>query len=202
MVEFVDKGPTNQGGKGIQDISIKGINGEGMLVVIDPGVPGRDLFIERRLPGAALLLLDIERDAVEQITEALHHTSVPFASLHIVVTLAPGALRFVSGELSLITLKRSVEQLQTWFGQAPHTLNALDPKIFLYSPFTGLGNKAKSIGMELIDTLTWLTSAEIIEVAVQVEKSQWIPSNQIAGDRSGSNRFFADLSDNLAFLLD
>jgi Domain of unknown function (DUF4347) len=134
--------------------------GEGMLVVIDRGVVDYDLLAAGVLPGAEVLVLAEGMDAIAQITNALHNAPIPFASLHIVTGGSPGVLHFTSGDFSLKTLRGYVEQLQTWFVNHPSSLNVLDPKIFLYGSRIG----AQHVGLEFIDTLTWLTGATVAAV--------------------------------------
>ncbi len=143
--------------------------GEGMLVIIDQGVVDYDFLVAGVLPGAEVLVLNGEEDAIAQITEALHRAPIPFASLHIVTGGSPGVLRFSSGDFSLKNLKGYVEQLQTWFANQSALPNVLNPKIFLYGSQVG----AQDAGLAFVDTLTWLTGATVVAAVTPIGKQQW-----------------------------
>jgi hypothetical protein len=149
--------------------------GEGMLVVIDRGVVDYDLLAAGVLPGAEVLLLSEEMDAIAQITAVLHRAPIPFASLHIVTEGSPGILHFTSGDFSLKTLKGYVEQLQTWFANHPTLPNVLNPKIFLYGSRVG----AQNAGLEFVDTLTWLTGATVAAAITPMGNQQWSLPGQL-----------------------
>jgi hypothetical protein len=143
--------------------------GEGMLVIIDQGVVDYGFLAAGALPGAEVLVLNGDEDAIAQITAALHRTPMPFASLHIVTGGSPGVLHFSSGDFSLRTLKGYVEQLQTWFVDHSALPSVLNPKIFLYGSQVG----AQDVGLEFVDTLTWLTSATVVAAVTPIGRRQW-----------------------------
>lgn len=143
-----------------------------MLVVIDPGVDSYALLAKGVLAGAEVLVLDAEKDAIDQITTALRLPSVPFSSLHLVMPGSPGVLHFTSGELSLSTMDRYVEQLQTWFTtdpEAPATTRVLEPQLLLYGSRIAAGQA----GTEFVDTLTWLTGATVFAAKTRVGRGSW-----------------------------
>ncbi|MGB3299462.1 MAG: DUF4347 domain-containing protein [Phormidesmis sp.] len=133
-----------------------------ILVVIDRGVVDCDQIAEDAPLGAKVLMLDVSRDAIAQITAAFQQSSFPFASLHLFVNGSPGVLHFASGDFSLKTLDRYADQLQTWFSYSPSAPNVLNPEIFLYSDRLG----TQAAAQELIDTITWLTSATVITASL------------------------------------
>ena len=149
-------------------------SGQGMLVVIDRGVVDCDRLAAAALPGAAVLVLDVGQDAIAQITAALHHSPVPFVSLHIVVKASPGILHFASGDFSLKTLGTYVDQLKAWFTHNSASPNLLNPKIFLYSDRAGKENA----GLELVDTLTWITGATVVTTPLQGESERGVLKSQ------------------------
>lgn len=168
----------------VQSASINSASrsGKGMLVVIDPSVKDYDSLAQGVLPGAEVLVLDGEEDAIAQITTALRSLPVPFSSLHLVVPGAPGALHFTSGELSLKTMKGYVEQLQTWFSPDPESpasvAMVLEPRLLLYGCRIGVGQA----GTEFIDTLSWLTGATVSASKTQIGRGNWILEGQDAAD--------------------
>ncbi len=160
-----------------------------MLVAIDPSVGDRDLLVSGVLPGAEVLALDGQKDAIAQITAALYQSSIPISSLHLVTPGSPGILRFTSGELSLKTLGHYVEQLQTWFISDPAAPAAvsriLDPKLLLYGCRIG----ASQAGMEFVDTLTWLTGATVSAATTRVGRGMW----NLAGVEAAELAFTAEV---------
>lgn len=139
-------------------------SGKGMLVIIDPAIRDYDFLAASVLPGARVVVLDKNQDAIAQITAALYdapaHRTYPYDSVHLIAPNSPGILHFSSGDLSIQTLDKSVEKLQTWFAAeaAPHHATSLEPQLLLYGRKVGAGQS----GTELIDTLSWLTGAAVI----------------------------------------
>lgn len=84
-----------------------------MLVVIDAGVEEADALAAGLIDGAKLLMLDAERDAIAQITEAI--SQFKMQSLHIVTHGSPGHLHFSSGDLTLFNLPKYADQIESWF---------------------------------------------------------------------------------------
>ncbi len=149
-------------------------SGEGMLVVIDRGIIHYDRLAAGVVPGAKLLVLNVNKDAIAQITAALHQAFMPFSSLHIIASGSPGVLHFASGDFSLETLSSYVDQLRTWFVHNSASPNALDPEIFLYGDRIGTGQA----GLEFGDTLTWLTGAFVMTAIAQGQRGQWLLNGQ------------------------
>jgi hypothetical protein len=150
-------------------------SGKDTLVVIDAGMMinynlwGEGVLPGAESPGTKRLVLNEQQDAIDQITQTLHASSVPFASLHIVVSGSPGVLHFASGDFSLTTLRGYAEQLPTWFKFDPTFPSVLDPNIFLYG---GRRIGATQAGKRFIDTLSWLTGATVTAVTGQVSRTQ------------------------------
>ncbi|MFK8186192.1 MAG: DUF4347 domain-containing protein [Phormidesmis sp.] len=140
-------------------------SGQGMLVVIDPAVEDYDFLKTGVRPGAQVIVLNKEQEAIAQITAQLKETphprqTCPFNSVHLVAPSSPGILHFSSGDFSLQTLDPYVEQLQTWFtgdGSAASPA-AVEPQLLLYGRRVGAGQS----GTEFMDTLSWLTGAKVI----------------------------------------
>ena len=149
-------------------------SGQGMLVVIDRGVVDCDRLAAAALPSAEVLVLDVSQDAIAQITAAINQSPVPLVSLHIVANASPGVLHFASGDFSLKTLGVYVDQLKAWFAHNSASPNTLNPKIFLYSDRVGKENA----GLELVDTLTWITGAAVVTTPLQGESEQGMLKGQ------------------------
>ncbi len=142
-------------------ISLASHSSEGMLVVIDPSVTDCNALAQGVLPGAEVLMLDGEKDAIAQITAALRRSVVPFCRLHLIVSGAPGVLHFTSGEFSLKTIESYVDQLQTWFAidsETPAAAASVSEPVLLLS---GYRIGAGQTGAEFMDTLSWLTGATV-----------------------------------------
>ena len=139
-------------------------SGKGMLVAIDPTVDDYDFLVANALPGAEVVLLRKDQDAIAQITAALYdpfeQRKQPFDSIHLIAPGSPGILHFASGDFSLRTLEPYVDKIQTWFAvDASATVSrTLDPQLLLYGRRVGAGQS----GTELIDTLSWLSGARVI----------------------------------------
>ena len=149
-------------------------SGQSALVVIDQGVVNCDQLAAGAKPGAEVLMLDVSRDAIAQITAALQHSSPPLISLHLFVNSSPGILHFASGDFSLKTLGSYVDQLKTWFAYNPASPSALNPKIFWYSDRADKENA----DLELADTLTWITGAPVVITTPQNKSGQEVPKGQ------------------------
>ncbi|MDJ0718488.1 MAG: SwmB domain-containing protein [Prochloraceae cyanobacterium] len=116
------------------------------IVIIDPRVEEYKLLANGVVSNTQVIILDGDRDGVEQITEVLQKSS-DRTEVHIVSHGSPGCLYLGNTELSLYTLKDYAEQLQTWFSSS----------IFLY----GCNVAAGDAGEELIGKLKQLTGAKI-----------------------------------------
>lgn len=84
--------------------------GAGMLVVIDPRVEDYSMLAAGVDSGASVVILDLNQDGVEQISEALASTSC--TSLHIVCHGAPGSLELGKTPLSDDSLEQYNHLLQ------------------------------------------------------------------------------------------
>jgi Ca2+-binding RTX toxin-like protein len=116
-----------------------------MLVVIDPSVTDYQMLAAGAVAGASTLILDANRDGVEQISEALQDSNI--TSLHVVSHGSPGCLYLGNSQLNLGTLKGYTKELQSWF------LSSL----ILYGCNVADGDA----GAEFIERLHHITKAEI-----------------------------------------
>jgi hypothetical protein len=120
------------------------------LVVIDSSVQDYQLLVESVVSGAKVLVLNYNRNAIAQITEALRYHA-PITHLHMVAHGSPGCLVLGSTSFSLDTLERYAFHLRHWFSAC------LRPQILLYGCNVAVGDA----GVEFIEKLRYLTGAEI-----------------------------------------
>ncbi|MGB7441789.1 MAG: DUF4347 domain-containing protein [Coleofasciculaceae cyanobacterium] len=83
-----------------------------ILVVIDPKVADYQMLAEAALAQANVIILDPEKDGVEQITGAL--ASYPASALHVVSHGSPGRLQLGNTYLSQENIDRYANELKTW----------------------------------------------------------------------------------------
>ncbi len=88
-------------------------NGKNRLVFIDPTVDDYQSLEHGVLPDTEIVILDADRDGVEQISELLAQRS-GITSLHIVSHGAPGRVYLGNTELGQHTLNRYAGQLINW----------------------------------------------------------------------------------------
>lgn len=137
------------------------------LVVIDPSVDVPESLVTGVRPGAAVLLLNPERDGVAQVTEAL--AAGRYSSLHLVAHGSPGALQLGNGVLSLATLSPYRQQVLEW-GIA---------EIFVY----GCNVAAKPA---FLQALHELTGAAVAASAQPVGRGNWVLEWQLGTIQSVS----------------
>ncbi|MGB3650700.1 MAG: DUF4347 domain-containing protein [Rivularia sp. (in: cyanobacteria)] len=82
------------------------------IVFIDRGVYDYQSLVKGVKPGIAVVLLDSQRDGIEQITEVLAQN---FTKIHIVSHGSPGCLYLGNSELNLDNLNSYTQQLKNWF---------------------------------------------------------------------------------------
>ena len=150
----------------IQSLSI---NSTQEIIFIDRGVEDYQSLVNGVKPGIEIVVLDSNRDGIEQITEVL--TQNPFARVHIVSHGSPGCLYLGNSELNLDNLDNYAQQLKTWFlyhqeaepqAIGSHALRGnqnipLSPSLLLYGCNVATGDA----GEEFIDKLHRLTAANI-----------------------------------------
>ena len=116
------------------------------LVFIDPAVDDYQSLVKGVVANADVIVLDSQRDGVEQITEALRDRPTP-ESIHIVSHGSPGALYLGNSQLNLRNLAHYADDLAGWAA----------PQLLLY----GCNVAAGDAGSEFIETLSTLTGAAI-----------------------------------------
>lgn len=86
--------------------------GKGMLVVIDTRVENYPLLLAGVHSGAKVLLLDGDRDGIQQITESLKGEFVK--SLHIISHGSPGSIQLGNSHLSRESLANYALEIKSW----------------------------------------------------------------------------------------
>lgn len=122
-----------------------------ILVFIDSSVPGYETLIANLLPGTEVILLDSQRDGVEQIAEVLAEHS-ELGSIEIVSHSAEGSLTLGSTQLNNENLDAYAPLLQQW-GEAL----VLEGDILLYSSNVAAGEA----GQAFIQQLSEVTGADV-----------------------------------------
>ncbi len=117
-----------------------------ILVVIDAQTQEAEKLIKGVITGSKAILIDSNTDGVEQITNALQENS-NISEIQIISHGSPGCLQLGNSELSLETLNRYANSLQTW------SVNTL----LLY----GCNVAAGDAGVEFIEKLREITGAKI-----------------------------------------
>src|SRR4028118_934704 len=107
-------------------------------------------------PGTEVVVLDGNRDAIDQITQILALRS-NIDSIHIVSHGAPGSLQLGDGSLSLDDIEGSRHSLQQWFWQLPDSISKNRPTILLYGCCVAAGETGKAF----VKRLSELTGARV-----------------------------------------
>ena len=79
------------------------------IVFIDAGVEDLQLLVNGVIPGIETVVLNSDRNGIEQITEVLNQK--PYSTVHIVSHGSPGCLYLGNSQLSLDTLNKYQQNL-------------------------------------------------------------------------------------------
>ncbi|MDJ0719178.1 MAG: DUF4347 domain-containing protein [Prochloraceae cyanobacterium] len=126
------------------------ISQEKAFVVIDRSVPDYENLVRGVVPGNYILVLEEDRDGIEQISAALS-LQTDITSIHLVSHGAPGCIYLGNSQLSLDTLDKYAQQLRTWF------TSSVSPNLLIYGCKVAAGDG----GAEFLDKLHHLTGANI-----------------------------------------
>ena len=145
------------------------------VLFVDSAVDSYLQFLTGAKPDIKTHLLDLKEDGVDQITRILqnHYSEKLVQAIHIVSHGSPGTLYLGNTELSLGTLDRYTEELQTWFTPSRSSKSEVrsqksrilthppippsTPQLLLYGCNVAIGDA----GEEFITQLHHLTGAEI-----------------------------------------
>lgn len=121
------------------------------LVVIDSGVEQYRHLADGALPNAEVVILDADRDGIEQISELLaKHQSLD--SVHILSHGRPGMLQVGTTQLSFATLASHAPRIQQWANALSQTAD-----ILIY----GCQVAAGELGRTFVQALAQLTRTNI-----------------------------------------
>jgi ELWxxDGT repeat protein len=123
-----------------------------VLAFIDSSLTDYQSLMAGTLPGVEAILLEADRDGVEQITEVLRDRP-DVTTVHLVSHGAPGCLYLGNSQLSLDTLADYASQLKGWFNH--------DSTLLIY----GCNVAAGDAGEELLTKLHQLTGATVMASA-------------------------------------
>jgi hypothetical protein len=126
------------------------------IAFIDTQVENYQSLIAGVTPGTEVVVLDGNRDAIDQITEILRdRTNID--SIHIVSHGAPGSLQLGDGSLSLDDIEGDRHSLQQWFSQRTYSIAKNRPNILLYGCCVAAGETGKAF----VKRLSELTGARV-----------------------------------------
>jgi subtilisin family serine protease len=126
------------------------------IAFIDTQVKNYQGLIAGVTPGTEVVVLDGNRDAIDQITQILgDRTNID--SIHIVSHGAPGSLQLGDGSLSLDDIEGDRHSLQQWFSQRTDSIGKNRPTILLYGCCVAAGQTGKAF----VKRLSELTGARV-----------------------------------------
>jgi hypothetical protein len=124
------------------------------IAFIDTQVENYQSLIAGVTPGTEVVVLDANRDAIDQITDILRdRTNID--SIHIVSHGAPGSLQLGDGSLSLDDIECDRHSLQQWFSPQTDSTRKNRPNILLYGCCVAAGETGKTF----VKRLSELTGA-------------------------------------------
>jgi len=126
------------------------------IAFIDTQVENYQSLIAGVKPGTEVVVLDGNRDAIDQITDILRaRTNID--SIHIVSHGAPGSLQLGDGSVSLDDIECDRHSLQQWFSPRTDSLAKNRPNILLYGCCVAAGQTGKAF----VKRLSELTGARV-----------------------------------------
>jgi hypothetical protein len=137
-----------------------------VLAFIDSSLTDYQSLMAGTLPGVEAILLQADKDGIEQITEVLGNRP-DVTTVHLVSHGAPGCLYLGNSQLSLDTLDGYASQLQTWFEPTSPLLVGeglgvrSTPTLLIY----GCNVAAGDAGEEFVTKLHQLTGAKVVASA-------------------------------------
>ncbi|MEG5065850.1 DUF4347 domain-containing protein, partial [Microcoleus sp. B3-A4] len=126
------------------------------IAFIDTQVENYQSLMAGVKPGTEVVVLEGNRDAIDQITQILALRST-IDSIHIVSHGAPGSLQLGEGSLSLDDIECDRDDLQQWFSPQTDSRSKNRPNILLY----GCSVAAGETGKAFVKRLSELTGASV-----------------------------------------
>ncbi len=125
------------------------------IAFIDTQVENYQSLIAGVKPGTEVVVLDANKDAIDQITQILGDRS-NIDSIHIISHGAPGSLQLGGGSLSLDDIECDRHSLQQWFSRTD-SIRKNRPTILLYGCCVAAGETGKAF----VKRLSELTGARV-----------------------------------------
>ncbi|MEG4069895.1 DUF4347 domain-containing protein [Microcoleus sp. Pol11C2] len=126
------------------------------IAFIDTQVEDYQTLIAGVTPGTEVVVLDVNREAIDQITQILAlRTNID--SIHIISHAAPGSLQLADVRFSLDDIECDRNSLQQWFSPRTDSIPNNRPHILLY----GCNVAAGETGKAFIKRLSELTGASV-----------------------------------------
>ena len=126
------------------------------IAFIDTQVENYQSLIAGVTPGTEVVVLDGNKDAIDQITQILgDRTNID--SIHIVSHGSPGSLQIGDGSVSLDDIECDRHSLQQWFSQRTDSTRKNRPTILLYGCCVAAGETGKAF----VKRLSELTGASV-----------------------------------------
>ncbi|MEG4082531.1 DUF4347 domain-containing protein, partial [Microcoleus sp. POL10_C6] len=126
------------------------------IAFIDTQVENYQSLVAGVKPGTEVVVLDGNRDAIDQITQILAlRTNID--SIHIVSHGAPGSLQLGDVRFSLDDIECDRDSLQQWFSQRTYSIGDTRPNILLYGCCVAAGKTGKAF----VKRLSELTGASV-----------------------------------------
>src|SRR4028118_631948 len=126
------------------------------IAFIDTQVENYQSLIAGVTPGTEVVVLDGNRDAIDQITQILGDRS-NIDSIHIISHGAPGSLQLGDVHLSLDDIECDRNSLQQWFSPRTYSTRKNRPNILLYGCCVAAGGTGKAF----VKRLSELTGASV-----------------------------------------
>src|SRR4028119_768378 len=126
------------------------------IAFIDTQVENYQSLMASVTPGTEVVVLDGNRDAIDQITQILRDRS-NIDSIHIISHGAPGSLQLGDGNLSLDDIECDRNSLQQWFWPRTDSTGKNRPNILLYGCCVAAGGTGKAF----VKRLSELTGARV-----------------------------------------
>ncbi|MDJ0648045.1 MAG: DUF4347 domain-containing protein, partial [Xenococcaceae cyanobacterium MO_188.B19] len=141
--------------------ALSNINHIRHLVFIDSNISNYSDLAQGVIPGTKVIILEPNQDGIKQITQAFNSYNYPYSvTVHIVSHGSPGCLYLGNTKLSLDTLDKYTEELQSWFSPLLSSFYHPHPKPYTLLIY-GCSVAAGDLGAEFITKLKELTGAKI-----------------------------------------
>lgn len=125
------------------------------IVFINSGFPNCDTLVQEVIPEARVIVIGSEDDGVIEITKILNNSNC--REVHIISSGCPGCLYLGKSEISLDSLTKYTQEIQSWFDSNVATPDYPLPYLSLYGCNLAVGDA----GEEFISKLNQISRAKI-----------------------------------------